>query len=141
MGPLYTGQINTRMAFGIPLALPTLAALTPPEHTIKIVDEEVEEIDFDGQFDLVGITAMTFKATRAYEIASKFRKRGITVVMGGIHATVCPDEALSHVDTVVIGEAEDMWVELLRDAENGMCHLAHYSDQLFSRYSDHCTII
>lgn len=120
MGPLYTGRPNTRMTLGIPLALPTLAALTPPEHTVKIIDEEVEEVNFDEHFDLVGITAMTFKATRAYEIASEFRKRGITVVMGGIHATVCPDEVLSHVNTVVIGEAEDVWPELLRDAETGM---------------------
>ncbi len=119
MGPLYTGRPNTRMALGIPLALPTLAALTPPEHPVKIVDEEVEEIDFDEKFDLVGITAMTFKARRAYEIASEFRKRGITVVMGGVHATVCPDEALTHVDTIVIGEAEDVWAALLSDAEAG----------------------
>ena len=118
------------MTLGIPLALPTLAALTPSEHTVKIIDEEVEEVDFDEQFDLVGITAMTFKAARAYEIASEFRKRGITVVMGGIHATVCPDEALSHVDTVVIGEAEDVWSELLGDAQRGMLRRVYQAREL-----------
>ncbi len=118
------------MTLGIPLALPTLAALTPSEHTVKIIDEEVEEVDFDGQFDLVGITAMTFKATRAYVIAGEFRKRGITVVMGGIHATVCPDEVLSHVDAVVIGEAEDVWPQLLSDAQTGRLQRVYQAKEL-----------
>ena len=130
MGPLYTGRPNTRMTLGIPLALPTLAALTPSDHTVKIIDEEVEEIDFDEHFDLVGITAMTFKATRAYEIASAFRKRGITVVMGGIHATVCPEEVLKAVDAVVIGEAEDVWSELLSDLQTGRLQRVYQANEL-----------
>lgn len=130
MGPLYTARINTRMALGIPAALPTVAALTPPEHIVKIVDEEVSDIDFEEHFDLVGITAMSFKATRAYEIAGEFRKRGITVVMGGIHATVCPDEVLEHVDAIVIGEAEAVWPELLEDFEKGALRRTYQAESL-----------
>ena len=130
MGPLYTGRPNTRMAMGVPLALPTVAALTPPEHTVTIIDEEIEDIDFEEHFDLVGITAMTFKATRAYEIAGEFRKRGMTVVMGGIHATVCPDEALNYVDAIVVGEAEAVWPELLSDADKGTLRRVYQAREL-----------
>ncbi|MGO9612367.1 MAG: B12-binding domain-containing radical SAM protein [Dissulfurispiraceae bacterium] len=115
LGPFFTAQPNKRMALGIPLALPTLAALTPPEHTVRIIDEEIEDINFDEPADIVGITAMTFKAKRAYEIAYQFRNRGVPVVMGGIHATVCPEEVKQYVDSVVIGEAEDIWPKLLDD--------------------------
>ena len=115
LGPFFTAQPNKRMTLGIPLALPTLAAHTAPEHSIQIIDEEIEQIDFDEPADLVGITAMTFKAKRAYEIARQFRKRRVPVVMGGIHATVCPGEVKQHVDSVVIGEAEDIWPRLLDD--------------------------
>jgi radical SAM superfamily enzyme YgiQ (UPF0313 family) len=107
------------MALGIPLALPTLAAHTPPEHSVKIVDEEIKDIDFDEPVDIVGITAMTFKARRAYEVSREFRGRGVKVVMGGIHASMCPDEASEHVDCVVIGEAEDLWPQVLADAAEG----------------------
>jgi len=119
LGPLFTMQLGKRMTLGIPLALPTLAAYTPPEHAVTIIDEEIEEIDFDEPVDLVGITAMTFKATRAYEIAREFRARGVRVVMGGIHATMSPDEAAEHVDCVVTGEAEDLWPLILEDAARG----------------------
>lgn len=119
LGPLFTFQPNTRMALGVPLALPTLAANTPVEHHVKIVDEEIEEINFDEYADIVGITAMTFKATRAYEIAKEFRARGVKVVMGGIHASMCPDEVSRHVDCVVIGEAEKLWPKLLIDVAEG----------------------
>jgi len=119
IGPLLTFQPSKKMALGMPLALTTLAALTPPEFQIKIIDEEIESIDFNEPVDLVGLTAMTFKATRAYEIAKKFRSRGVKVVMGGIHATVCPDEVAQHVDCVVVGEADDVWPVLLTDAADG----------------------
>lgn len=103
----------------LPLALPTLAALTPPRHQVRIVDEAIEDIDFDEPCDLVGITAMTFKAPRAYQIAKEFRQRGKQVIMGGIHASVCPDEALLHVNSVVVGEADEIWGDILDDAEYG----------------------
>jgi radical SAM superfamily enzyme YgiQ (UPF0313 family) len=105
--------------FGIPLAIPTLAGATPAEHTVKIVDEMVESIDFDEPCDLVGLSAMTCKATRAYQIAAEYRKRGVPVVMGGIHASMCPEEAGEHVDCVVVGEADALWTTLLKDVERG----------------------
>ncbi len=111
-------QGNKKMHFGLPLALPTLAAVTPPQHTVTIVDEMVQTIDFDGEWDLVGITSMTFKAPRAYEIAAEFKQRGIIVIMGGIHASVRPKEVSQHVDSVVVGEADDIWPKILEDVEN-----------------------
>lgn len=128
VGPLFTIQPGKRMALGVPLALPTLAAYTPADHSVKIVDEEIEEIDFDEPADLVGLTAMTFKAERAYEIANEFRKRGVPVVMGGIHASICPDEVLGHVDSVVIGEAEDLWPRLLVDLAAGQLKKRYRSE-------------
>ena len=101
------------------LALPTVAALTPDEHEIILLDDNVDEIDYDEPVDLVGVTAMTCYVNRAFEIADAFRERGVPVVMGGPHATLAPFEALEHVDTVVIGEAENVWHDLLADFEKG----------------------
>jgi radical SAM superfamily enzyme YgiQ (UPF0313 family) len=101
------------------LSLTTIAALTPPEIEVAITDENVEEIDFNEDVDLVGLTAMTMHAIRAYEIADRFRARGITVVMGGLHASSLPHEAKEHVDAVVIGEAEGVWKGLLEDFQGG----------------------
>ena len=99
--------------------LPLLAALTPPEHTVKIVDEAFAPDNINEEADLVGITVMTDLVLRAHQIADTYRQRGIKVVMGGIHATVLPDEALQHADAVVIGEAEEVWPKLLSDAVSG----------------------
>lgn len=96
-----------------------LAALTPPEHDVQVIDELFEEIRFDDPTDLVAITAMTSQAPRAYQIAGEYRKRGGRVVMGGFHATFFPDEAGGHVDAVVVGEAEGIWQQLLADAQRG----------------------
>ncbi|MCX7667733.1 MAG: B12-binding domain-containing radical SAM protein, partial [Atribacterota bacterium] len=100
-------------------SLPLIAALTPQEHEVKIVDERLEEIDFGEPCDLVGITAMTATAFRAYQIADEFRKRGVRVVLGGIHPTALPEEAIEHADSVVIGEAEGLWEKLLSDMQCG----------------------
>ncbi|MGR3318548.1 MAG: B12-binding domain-containing radical SAM protein [Candidatus Anammoxibacter sp.] len=116
---LYLPSFFAKGYFGLPLALPTLAALTPPQHTVKIIDEVVERINFDEKCDLVGITAMTLKAPRAYEIALEFKKRGVPVVMGGIHASMCSEEASKYVDCVVSGEAEELWPKVLEDFEQG----------------------
>jgi len=102
-----------------PLGLLTLAALTPPDCEVRLLDEEVEEIDFDDETDLVGISALTITANRAYEIADEYRRRGVKVVLGGIHATVMPREAARHADSVVIGEADEVWPALVRDAQAG----------------------
>jgi len=96
-----------------------VAALTPPEYQVEIIDENVEPIDFVKNFDLVGITAMTQQATRAYEIADLFRARNCKVVIGGIHASILPEEAKAHADSVVIGEAENVWSTLLGDYQSG----------------------
>ena len=99
--------------------LPLLAALTPPGHTVTIVDEAFGPDDTNQDVDLVGITVMTDVVPRAYDIADAYRRKGVKVVMGGIHPTVLPDEALEHADAVVVGEAEDIWPRLLSDAASG----------------------
>jgi len=100
-----------------PLTMPTLKALVPPELNcdIRIVDEMAEELDFNLQADLVGITAITGTACRAYQIADKFRAKGIPVVLGGVHPTLRTGESLLHADAVVRGYAERTWPRLLRD--------------------------
>jgi radical SAM superfamily enzyme YgiQ (UPF0313 family) len=99
------------------LGLLKVAALTPPGWHVTIVDEKVETLDLNLEVDLVGISAMTTTAHRGYDIADNFRRRGTKVVMGGMHVSCLPDEALQHCDSVVVGEAEMLWPELLRDFE------------------------
>ena len=99
------------------LSLPTIAACTPFDVEVVITDENAEEIDFDEDVDLVGITGMTCVIPRAYEIADEYRKRGVPVVMGGIHVSMLPEEAIQHCDSVVIGEAEEIWEQVVRDAQ------------------------
>ena len=118
-GLFYRFKAFQKTYFAVPLALPTLAALTPREHTVKIVDEMVDLIDFDEPFDLVGITAMTYKAPRAYQIAQEFRKRGVRTILGGIHASMRPQEAIQHADSIAINEADEMWPQILEDALAG----------------------
>jgi radical SAM superfamily enzyme YgiQ (UPF0313 family) len=100
------------------LGLLRVAALTPGDWEVVILDERVRPIDVDQAADLVGITAMTCTVNRAYTIADEFRSRGVPVVMGGIHATAVPNEALRHCDSVVVGEAEELWPVVLRDAQS-----------------------
>ena len=99
--------------------LPLLAALAPPGHTITMVEEAHAPDDINQDVDLVGITVLTELASRAYQIADAYRQRGVKVVMGGIHPTVVPDEALEHSDAVVVGEAEGVWPRLVSDAASG----------------------
>jgi len=100
-----------------PLGLGYVAALTPDNWQIKIIDENFENFQFEDA-DLVGITAFTSNINRAYEIAKIYKEKKIKVVIGGIHASMLPDEALQYVDAVVIGEAENIWGQVLRDFEN-----------------------
>jgi len=99
--------------------LPLLAALTPPGHTITIVEEAFGADDISQDVDLVGITVLTELAPRAYQIGDTYRQNGVKVVMGGIHPTVLPEEALEHADAVVVGEAEGIWPQLVADAASG----------------------
>jgi radical SAM superfamily enzyme YgiQ (UPF0313 family) len=100
---------------GLGLGLTTIAALTPAEHTVRIIDENQEAIDFDTPCDIVGITGMTQQAHHAYKIAEAFTERNRYVVMGGIHATCASEEVRSHVDTVFLGEAENTWPQFIED--------------------------
>jgi radical SAM superfamily enzyme YgiQ (UPF0313 family) len=102
-----------------PLGLAMVAAVTPQNFDVEIVDENVQQLDLAQKVDLVGMTAMTCQAPRAYELAGLFRERGVPTVIGGPHPSLLPDESKTHVDSVVIGEAEEIWPKLIRDFELG----------------------
>jgi len=101
------------------LGLALLGGMTPPTIDISITDELIQPINFAMETDLIGITVNTNSAVRAYEIADRFRSRGVPVVLGGSHPTVAQQEAIQHADTVVIGEAEGVWLQVLEDCKNG----------------------
>jgi len=104
------------------LGLGILAALTPREHGVVYTDEVVRPFDLVRDLkdvDLVGISVDSKTARRSYAIADAYRARGVKVVLGGIHATACPDEASAHADAVVVGEGEAVWEKLIRDRERG----------------------
>lgn len=96
-------------------AIPVLASVTPFCFKIRVEDENIEKLSFDMRVDVVAITATTALIERAYEIADRYRENGITVILGGIHVSIFPDEALFHADAVIIGEAEDIWPHVLKD--------------------------
>ena len=98
-----------------------LARVTPPEWEVTILDENLRRTDYSTlpRPDLVGITAFTSQAPRAYEVAAYFRSLGVPVIMGGIHATMCPEEVLARVDSVVTKEAETVWPRVLQDVQGG----------------------
>ena len=122
-GPLYRhrGGIFRRSLRYAPLTLTTLASLVPDEldADLQLIDEGIEEVDPQLQVDLVGITVITGTAPRAYELSAAFRSRGITVVLGGPHVTLVPDDAQPHADAIVVGYAEDTWPALLKDYARG----------------------
>jgi radical SAM superfamily enzyme YgiQ (UPF0313 family) len=101
-----------------PTNLAYLAALTPPDWDMRIIDEIQEPLTFEDA-DLVAITSMTPTAPRAYAISEEYRKRGVKTVMGGIHASMLPEEAIRYTDAVVLGEAESVWTQVIRDFERG----------------------
>lgn len=111
------------------LAIPVLVSLTPAEHEIRVFDENICEIDFSWEADLVGITARTMFSKKAYAIAEAYRKKGVKTVIGGIHASMCPEETAQHCDSVVIGEAEYIWQGLLADAEQGQLKPVYKSEK------------
>jgi len=112
----------------IPLALPVVAAYTPDHYDIRIVDEETESIPSDYLPDIVGITTLNATMARAFRLGDYFRAKGITVVMGGINASVMPEEYLRHSDAVVIGEAENAWENCLGDFEKGRLKKTYKAD-------------
>jgi len=98
-----------------PLEIAVLSALTPDEHDVSFIDDRFEDIDFDADYDLVAIPVETYTAKRAYRISEKFQQRGVRTAMGGIHASLCPDEVISNADHVLIGGAEQNWQIFLDD--------------------------
>jgi radical SAM superfamily enzyme YgiQ (UPF0313 family) len=111
------------------LSLATVAALFPRETKIKIINDSIQDIDYNEKVDLVGITSITSTAPRAYEIADKFRERGIPVIMGGIHPSALPNEAINHCNSVVIGEAEGQIKYVLNDLKKGKLKKLYYSEE------------
>ena len=125
-----SGYAETK-AFGIPpLGLGYVAALTPEHWQVKIIDEHVEEIIFDEKYDLVGITAYSLNAPRAYQLAREFNKRGIATVLGGIHVSMVPDEAANYADSIVVGEAESVWGKVIDDFENNKLQKKYIAERL-----------
>jgi radical SAM superfamily enzyme YgiQ (UPF0313 family) len=114
------------------LSLLAVAAESPPDVNIRMIDEQVDEIPWDDPLDLIGITCMTAAAPRAYEIADRFRKRSIPVVLGGMHPTFCPEEAGLHADAIVLGDAEGIWAEVVNDARNRCLKHIYDNTQLHS---------
>ncbi|MFN8457665.1 MAG: radical SAM protein [Anaerolineae bacterium] len=102
-----------------PLPAAVIAGLTPPDVEIKFYDDRMETIPFDEPTDLVAISVETYTARRAYQIASEYRRRRTPVVMGGFHATLCPEEVADYAEAVVIGEAEEVWPQVIDDARHG----------------------
>jgi radical SAM superfamily enzyme YgiQ (UPF0313 family) len=114
-----TGEPYIRTWQMEPLPPAVIAGLTPRDVEVAFYDDRMEEIPFDEPTDLVAISVETYTAKRAYQIASEYRRRGVPVVMGGFHATLCPEEVAQHAEAVVIGEAEQLWEGVLADAERG----------------------
>ena len=115
---IHKGLGNIRATAWPPLNLPYLAAVTPHHYQIEVLDENIEPFEY-READIVGITAYTASVNRAYQIAQIYRKRGVPTVMGGIHVSMMPEEALQYCDTVVKGEAEEIWPKVLEDFEAG----------------------
>ena len=125
------GRLWGELGFKFPtLSLASLAAVTPHGWDVSFHDDAIRATDFDTDADLIALTAMTAQATRAYQLADTFRSRGKTVVMGGFHASNLPDEALQHVDSVVVGEGELAWPQLLADFQAGRLQRLYRADDL-----------
>jgi radical SAM superfamily enzyme YgiQ (UPF0313 family) len=106
------------------LGLQVLADLVPPPHKVDIIDEvfgdrATRELLTPDRYDLVGITGYTSGSTRAYEIAKQCRERGMKTIMGGPHASACPEEAAEHFDSVATGECDEVWPQIIADAAAG----------------------
>jgi len=126
----FWGKVTNGKTGFVRLSLPTLAALTPDDWQVSIHDARVDPVDYEQKVDLVGITAFTAEIPNAYSIADNFRKRGVPVVLGGVHVSALPREGLEHADTVVIGEAELVLGRLLRDLESGTLQPTYRGEHL-----------
>jgi len=145
-----SGYLLSRSATFEPLSLAYVAGVTPSNWEVKIEDENFDKFEFE-EADLVGITAFTSNITRAYEIAGMYRNRKTKVIMGGIHVSMLPDEALQFADSVVVGEVEGIWERVIDDFENNrlsskyagpridlaQCNIAPRRDLLHTHYTWH----
>ncbi|HVT57027.1 MAG TPA: radical SAM protein [Thermoanaerobaculia bacterium] len=102
-----------------PLPPALIAGLTPRDVELRFYDDRMEEIPFDEPTDLVALSVETYTAKRAYQIATEYRRRGVPVVMGGFHASLAPQEVARHAETVVVGEAEALWPQVIDDYRHG----------------------
>jgi radical SAM superfamily enzyme YgiQ (UPF0313 family) len=116
-----------------PLSAATVSALLPPEVQRRFYDDRLESIPYDEPTDLVAISVETYTARRAYQIASEFRRRGVPVLMGGFHATLCPQEVLEYCETIVIGEAESVLPQAIDDIMHGRNEVVYRSEDRPSR--------
>lgn len=124
-----SGYLLSKFSTFSPLGLAYVAALTPPSWEIKIADENHDEFEFE-EADLVGITAFSSNVNRAYEIAMMFKQKKIKVIIGGIHASMLPNEALKYADSVIVGEAEGIWKEVIHDFENNRLSSVYKGPQI-----------
>jgi len=124
--------LRSRFRSLVPLTLPYLAAMTPEEWDIKLVDEQLQDVDFESKPDVVAITCWTMHSLRGYDIATEFRKRSIPVIMGGPHVWFYPEEAAEHCDAVGIGEGETIWARMIDDAVNGRLQKVYQAPQMSS---------
>ena len=127
----YWGKVSSKGKAGfVRLNLPTIAALTPKEWDVEILDARARPVDYYIKADIVGITGFTTEMPSAYGVADGFRKKGVTVVMGGVHVSAMPDEALEHADSVIIGEAEMVWHKALEDFKRGELKQRYQAERL-----------
>ena len=101
------------------LALPLLAALTPDDWETELIYEVIEDVPFDTDADLIGVSTMGHGVIRSIDIAKEYRRRGKTVILGGYMASIMPGEAVKYCDSLIIGDAELVWQQMLSDFENG----------------------
>ena len=136
VSPIRDQNSYTNKGILIPqLALFIIHGLTPDHHHVKIVEEEYVKLDLNEKYDVVGISCMTSNSNRSYRIADVFRKNGAIVIMGGVHPSILPNEALTHSDAVVIGEAEGVWEKILDDIEsNSLKRIYHEPNPDLDRY-------
>jgi radical SAM superfamily enzyme YgiQ (UPF0313 family) len=115
-----------------PLTIAVLQSLTPEDVETEFFDDRIELIDYETKTDLVAITVETYTAKRSYQIAAQFRKRGIPVVMGGYHVTLIPDEAQAYADSLILGNAESVWQEMIQDASRDKLKPVYRGDIAFT---------
>ncbi|MFH1714941.1 MAG: radical SAM protein [Elusimicrobiota bacterium] len=129
ISPVIDPKIKTPTGLMIPqLSLHLLEGLTPAQHEVKIIEEEMEDIDLNEECDLVGISCMTANAPRAYYLAKEFKKRGRKVILGGVHPTLLFDEAIQYADSVIVGEVENVWEQALKDFQEGNLQKKYHHD-------------